>query len=198
MEQTRVWSHRAVTNTVTARVLLEARAGEVPLLKGYKMDLFVKAGSAFSNFDEDLFTFAVLQANPLAPQVPIDMVDAVLDGFLKHRGTFGFVGLALESSGPTNVSSWVMKPQETTGWIPMDEEVPGVWLVMSVISDGATPIPVVAITLKFDWVKRSALEVASLYTQFGIDPVDATERSATLDIDFNRTPGTERPLAVIG
>lgn len=198
MIRTRTWSHRAAANTVSARGLLEARASQVVRVLGYKIDIMPIYGAAFSD-DADRFAMsALLQAAPMAPTVPPDPNVGEFDTLVRYPGNFGALLVGEEIFGPTNVSVLLGSANHSSGWIPCDFECPGVWVVMCNVSDGSAPVMIALFTLAYDWVARSSEQVAALYTTWGIDSVDATERHATLDINFNQSPGVLDLGAIVG
>lgn len=198
MIKTRPWSHRAAANTVSARGLLEARAGQAVHVKGYNIDTAPNYGAAFSDEADRYSMLALLQGAPMAPEVPPDMDVGEFDSLVRYAGNFGALMTSEEFVGPSNVALTLGASRFSTGWIPCDFVAPGVWIVMCNISDASAPVMISLFTLAFDWVSMSPIQMAALYTTWGIDAVDATERHATLDINFNQSPGTLDLGAIVG
>lgn len=197
MKQLRTWSQRLLNEDVIARVLLEARANQVPHIFGYRIDVALAPSSTWNNGGERLEIVAMLQANPLAPTVPLNMATEAMDAILKHRGNIGVLLSSWEPAGAADPARFV-HGQLTTGWMPCDFPVPGLWMVGSVSSFNHNTPATVLYHVLFDWVGMSPLQVAALYTTYGIDAVDATEREVSGEIDFSKTPGDGARPGIIG
>lgn len=189
MKQIKVWHQIGFTDDVVGRVLLEARAGQVPHIYGYHLAHINIGGSGFRDLGDMMEAHLTLLAAPRAPAVPIGLGTGDLDTYLNTRGVVGYLGTVFELIGPTNVSQSPIKMTDQGPWVPCDFEVPGLWLAMWDEGGSGVPPMEATITVLFDWVNRSPLQVAALYTSYGIDAVDATEREVTGQVDFNRVPG---------
>lgn len=196
MRQMLVRTQRMPTGDTIGRVVLEARAGQVPHIYGYRMDLVSRTNTGFADGGDQLTLVAALLAVPRwTSAVPI-IGDSTLDGLSRMRGLIGLLAarkhlIGVTANGPT-FDDWFV----TTGWMPCDFPVPGVWVGLQNSPVDSTPTGMLVLHLLFDWVNSSPLATAALYTGFGIDAVDAVERQATGEVDFNRmiSEGSLPPL----
>lgn len=198
MKQLRTWSQRLLNEDVIGRVLLEARANQVPHIFGYRIDVALAPAANWNDTGERMEVVVMLQANPLAPIAPMNMATESMDTLIKHRGNIGVLLSSWEPRGGTTVADFLVDGQLTTGWMPCDFPVPGLWMVGSTSSFGHTTPATVLFHVLFDWVSMSPLQVAALYTTYGIDAVDATEREVSGEIDFSQQPGDGSRPGIIG
>jgi len=194
-KQMRVWAHTTLNGDVAGRVLLEARAGQVPFIYGYKLDVVPVTGTDFASGDDVNEGALYLQGNPKATQTPAIMGGSQFDALVKHRGNLGVLAFRWRVSGAPVLD---LGGSQSSGWMPCEFEVPGLWLVVQNFNVNATPLLIGMVHVLFDWVNRTSEQIAALYTQWGIDAVDATERQVTGEIDFARTPGDGDMGAIIG
>jgi len=199
MRQTRTFAMPAAEADVTGRVFLEARAGEAPFIHGYKMDMHVLVSATFGADGDAINNLFLLQGAPKAPVVPVIVGDTVFDGMVKHRGNIGALAYVSTILLNTAVGHINHEANVSSGWVPCGFEVPGLWgVLMSGIEVTDTPVTKGIVTVSFEWVSKSAQQMAALYTMWGIDAVDATEREATGEIDFSRGVGDALPPNIIG
>lgn len=201
MKQMRVFSQRILSDDVIGRVLLETRANQSIMLHGYRMELMTPLGTAFETTGDRIDIAAVLQAAPQAPLAVQSLGTESLDAILKSRGTIGFVNAYYAARGFGGSGSFIDPGIKTTGWTPCDFEVPALFLVGWAGTVGSiVAASTVVVHLLFDWVTHSPLEIAALYTTYGMDAVDATEResSATGEIDFTKATGDGTKPGFVG
>lgn len=190
MKQLMVRTQLIPAGETIARYVLEARALQAPHILGYKMDLVARSTAGFNDKGDLLVLTASLLAAPRTTTAVPTPGDLLLDGLNKTRGLIGYLSYAKEIVGPTGASVVLDATQESSGWVPCDFMVPGLWIALSnsPVSNSATGM--VTLTLLFDWVSLSAIALAALYTTYGIDSVDAAERQAgPFEVDFNRAMG---------
>ncbi len=203
MKQLRPYAFRVDEGDVLARTLLEARAGQVPFIHGYTVDMsFVTLGGYFDNQDE-LSGAVMLQANPQSPTTPFNMNTDPWLALVNHQGNIGGIAKQvsiLRNSGGGEAFITAHNYNWSTGYMPCGFEVPGLWVVGQHSAIGSPDTRLVAtVTLHFDWVNRTSIEIAALYTTYGIDSVDATEREATSagEIRFGQTVAGEHDLPTL-
>lgn len=192
MKQLKVWSQFFFSSDTVGRVLLEARAGQVVHIFGCKLDLHSPDSSDYQDKGDAVQVHSFLQAAPRAPlgSGGIAFNTTTLDAYMRSRSILAYLGAAEALTGPTNIAVVNLKANYTTGWLPLDFEVPGLWMVGSQVNTATARAYTGIYTVLFDWVTRSPLQIAALYTSYGIDAVDATEREATGNINFNESPGS--------
>lgn len=190
MRQRRTYAYRVDEGDVMARSLLEARAFQVPFIHGYTIDMtFVSAGAFNTNGDQMSGTIEI-QANPQSPTTAFNMNTDPWLALANFRGNIGLLSRYVELEGGTTQEALHMNFNWSTGYIPCGFEVPGLWTVGQHSTVGSLGSRMVAVIgLDFDWLTRSSLEIAALYTTYGIDAVDAQEREATAagEIRFGQT-----------
>lgn len=192
MKQIRTWSHVCPTDQVTARFILENRAGQVVRLFGYKIDSVFPAAGDFTDKGDQTGGVQFLQCNPLAPAATMPVNSEITTGLVRHKGNVGALYHQRSIEGPTNVSVASILHHHTSGWVPLGEEgilYPGLWYVASVESVVSSGVGVGMVTLLFDWVTQTPVQVAALHTMYGIDSVDFADRIQGTDIDFTRMMG---------
>lgn len=198
MKQMRVYTQRITATDVVGRVLLESRANQVVQLLGYSMTLNMALGSDFKDDADRTDNEMWLQAAPRAPVAPPNIGTESLDALNKHRGNIGYLSGYFALRGPTNAGVSFIHGSVATGWIPCDFEVPGLWMVASSSTFNTSAIGTAVYHLLFDWVNRTPLQVAALYTTYGMDAVDATEREISGEINFALQPGDGAIPPIIG
>lgn len=199
VKQIRTYALRVAAQDVKGRVLLEARAGQVPFIHGYTIDMAI-TDIAGAGSDDDTFSPSVmLQANPQAPTTPFAINTNPWLALVNHQGNIAAFGKHVEfivhNVGGSENQRGFIDLSWSTGYVPVDLEVPGLWVVTQLGDVGATGGSLVAtITLHFDWVPRSSLQIAALYTTYGIDSVDMEQREATAagEIRFGQTVAGEQ------
>ncbi len=192
MRQLRTYSQRVVAEDVIGRNILEARASQAIMLHGYKIDLTMVEGTTWTSVGERIELAIFLQANPLAPLSPTNHGTEALDTLVKHRGNIG-VHLPRWSlrgeAGAAEATRPFLDCFSTTGWIPCEFLVPGLWMVGSSSAVGNVSASTALFHILFDWITMSPMQIAALYTTWGFDPVDATEKEASGEIDFSKAVG---------
>lgn len=183
MKQLKVFSFRVDDGDVMGRVLLEARAGQVPFIFGYVMDLSFVTMAAFDTSQDSLSGVVMLQANPQASTTPFNMNTDPHLALANFAGNIGVLAKYVELSKQTGGGEALRNTYAfnfTTGYVPCGFEVPGLWVTGAHNTVGAVASRIVAtIHLHFDWLTRTSQQIAALYTTYGIDSVDAQEREAT-------------------
>jgi len=200
MRQVRTYALRVDAQDVKARSLLEARAGQVPFLHGYNIDMSFVTMDGLDTANDIISASVFLQANPQAPTTPFAINTDPWLALVNHQGNIAVMGRQVENlsiiAGGGEAQFKMVDFNFSTGYTPLEFEVPGLWVVAQGGDVGATASrAVITVTLHFDWVNRSAMEVAALYTTYGIDPVDFAEREATAagQIRFGQTVAGENP-----
>lgn len=193
MKQLKAYAFRVDDADVLGRVLLEARAGQVPFLSGYVIDLSFVTLDGFTGDNDSMSGTVMLQANPQAPTTPFNMNTDPWLALATYSGNIGVLSKYVELkrfAGGGEQDHESRNFNWSTGYIPCDFEVPGLWVTGQHSTVGAVGSRMVAtIHLHFDWVNRTPIQIAALYTTYGIDPQDATEREATAagEIRFGQT-----------
>lgn len=204
MKQLRTYAFRVDDADVLGRSVLEARAGEVPFIHGYTIDMSFVTLSLFGENGDQMSGTVMLQANPQAPTTPFNMNTDPWLALANYRGNIGVLSkfVEIEKIGvPT--SEAILQDHNynwTTGYMPCDFEVPGLWVTGQHSTVGSVASRMVAtIHVHFEWVTRTPIQVAALYTTYGIDPQDATEREATAagEIRFGQTLAGEHDKPAI-
>lgn len=189
MKQIKVWTQFGFRQDVVGRVLLEARAGQVIHLFGYRLGLANARDAAFASIGDNSEAQLSLHAAPRAPLNPPGLGTASRDSFYKSRSVLGLYTRAIAVDGASNVGTRTGLNAEEQDWTPCDFMIPGLWMVLvNNQSINVTGMDA-QVTALFDWVGMSPQGIAALYTSYGIDSVDATEREAVGNIDFNVGPG---------
>lgn len=198
MRQMLVRTQRIPTGDTLGRYVLEARAQQAIKLLGYRMDLTFKGATDFNDSEDELTLSASLLAAPRGTTgVPI-IGDALLDGLNRTRSLQGFLTGTWNMVGIANASGGVVDPMVTTGWTPCDFLVPGLWITCSNSPINTTSVGMLTLTILMDWETIGATALAALYTTYGIDSVDSTERQAVGEVDFNRAIGEGAIPPIIG
>ena len=191
MRQMKVWSQFLFNSDTVGRVLLEARAGQVPHIYGYRLELHAEDTADYEDSSDAVQVQLWLQAAPRAPLVSggVAFSTTTLDAYMNNRSIIGYLGAAQGISGIANASGGHLPAGPMTPWMPCDFDVPGLWLVGSQVNTGNTRVFTSVIHVLFEWVDRSPTQVAALYTSYGIDAVDSQEKEAVGNINFNLTTG---------
>ena len=189
MKQLKTWSQFGFRADVVGRVLLEARANQVPFLHGYRLGLANAKDAGFGDPGDNTEGHLFLLGAPRAPLSFTGLGTAGIDSFMNTRGIVGYYRRAMASygiqaNGPTNIPN-----SGYQDWTPCGFPVPGLWMVLANEQSVGVAAMDAVVTVLFDWISSSPLETAALYTSYGIDAVDATEREISGEIDFNRAPG---------
>jgi len=181
MKQRRTFAFRVDDADVLGRTILEARAGQVPFIHGYVIDMSFVTTTAFSTDADSLSGTVMLQGNPQAPTTPFNMNTDPYLALANFQGNIGVLSKYVELIRlPSSTTLLTHDFNYSSGYMPCDFAVPGVWVTGQHSTVGSVASRVVAtISLLFDWVDRSPMQVAALYTSWGIDAVDAQEREAT-------------------
>lgn len=199
MKQLRTWTQRVIANEVTARYILEARASQVILLHGFRITLHQGLQTDFAAAGDAIDLHGLIQARPRALVTEQGADTTALDAFLRDRATLGWVHARTAIRASVTEAVALVAGNPAPGWTPCDFEVPGLWMVAWSVSINNVTISTFQVELLFDWVTRTPMQVAALYTSYGFDPVDATEKPAVSDrIDFTQGMGTGPLPALIG
>lgn len=190
MKQIRVFTQRITAGDVIGRSILEARASQVLLLHGFRMELHMPLQSDFASDGDSIDLHALLMAYPRAPLVGQGGDTEALDAFVKRVGTLGWVHQRMAIRAPATEGVIISTGVPNPGWTPCEFEVPGLWMAGWNLANNNSGIGTVSITINFDWVSRTPIQVAALYTTWGFDAVDMTEREdPTGEIDFTKAVG---------
>lgn len=173
------------TGVVIGRTLLEARAGQVPHVHGYMLDLVIPPFSDFTSAADALETYGLLLAAPRVETAVAGFNDPLFHAVRKSKSTLALIAETYFNVGTTGGTHAF---RTSTGWLPAGFDVPGLWVAGGNRPNATTVTSMVTYHVLFDWVSKSAEQVAALYTSYGIDSVDAEERQATplQDVNFNR------------
>lgn len=193
----RTFSQRTQSGDVSGRNILEARANQVIRLEGYRIDHVLTPPSDYTAGADTMVPISFLQVRPQASLTILSPGTERLDAFAKHPGNVGSLMTSWRIQGST-ASFTQDKYKDSTGWMPCGFEVVGLWGVTYAGQNAATPVFTTVYTILFDWVSRSPLQVAALYTSYGFDPVDATEREVVGEIDFSMQMGDGEKNNLVG
>ena len=200
MRQIRVWTQSPDTTSgseVMGRVLLEARASQAVMVHGYKLDLLYHPDSAFDDDNDRAGCRVTLQTHPHAPTTPSPIASDASHALAKHQGNIGLVEANFQILGGVSTGH-TTDMRATSGWIPdIDMLVPGLWMVIEQFLTNTGGSVVGQLTLLFDWVTQSPIQMAALYTTFGFD-TDRVDREAVGEIDFSRGLGDGNLPSIVG
>lgn len=189
MKQIKVWTQFGFSQDVVGRVLLEARAGQAIHLFGYRLGLANARDVDFGEPGDNTEGHLSIHAAPRAPLSPLGLGVASRDSFMRSRSVLGYYLRAKAIGGPMAAGVHEQLNAEEQDWTPCDFLIPGLWMVLW--NNQSTSVTGMdgTVTALFDWVSMSPLQIAALYTTYGMDAVDSTEREVVGNIDFNRGPG---------
>ena len=198
MRQMMVRTQRIPTGDMIGRYVVEARAQQAIRLFGYRMDLTTRPSADFDSLDDEVQLSTSLLAAPRGTSAVPQIGEPTLDAVNRTRALLGYLHGRVAILGPTNAGVTTLMPFWTTGWTPCDFLVPGIWITCGNIPVNSTPTGMLTLSLLLDWETVGAIALAALYTTYGIDSVDATERQAAGEVDFNRAIGEGALPPIVG
>ena len=189
MRQMMVRTQRINTGDQLGRYVVEARAQQAVRLHGYKMDLIYRTSADYQDQGDDLQLTSSLLAAPRTTNAVPGIGDTTLDALNRTRALVGYLHARWEIGGNGATGQIHEAPFVTTGWMPCDFLVPGLWITCGNIPVANTAVGMLTLHILMDWETVGAISLAALYTTYGIDSVDSTERQAVGEVDFNRAIG---------